>query len=83
LFLWRGGIIIDMAMLQLDQIIVILIADLTMIITGLIIITETITATTLIHMANTRIIQMILEIEVTTTIEDEITEGRIVKLKTY
>jgi hypothetical protein len=54
-----------------------------MIITGLIIITETIAATTLIHMVNTRIIQMVLEIEATTTIEEEITEGRIVKLKTY
>lgn len=72
-----------MATLQPDQIIVILIADLTMIITGLIIITETIAATTLIHMVNTRIIQMVLEIEATTTIEEEITEGRIVKLKTY
>lgn len=78
-----GGIIIDMATLQPDQIIVILIAGLTMIITGLIIITETIAATTLIQTANTRIIQMVREIEATTTIGEEITEGRIIKLKTY
>ena len=54
-----------------------------MIIAGLVIITETIAATTLIHMANTRIILMVREIEATTTIGEEITEGRIVKLKTY
>jgi hypothetical protein len=77
-------IIIDTATLQPDQIIVILIADLTMIITGLITTTETIiTATTHIRMVNTRIIQMVREIEVTTTAGEEITEGRINKLEMY
>ena len=77
-------IIIDTATLQPDQIIVILIADLTMIITGLIITIETIIiATTHIHMVNTKIIRMVREIKVTTTVGEEITEGRIVKLKKY
>ncbi|OYU66259.1 MAG: hypothetical protein CFE22_10320 [Cytophagaceae bacterium BCCC1] len=71
-----------MATLQLDQIIVILIADLTMIITGLIIIIETLVATRLIYTVNTRIIQMVREIEVTTTAREEITEGKVIKLKT-
>jgi len=77
-------IIIDTATLQPDQIIVILIVDQTIIITGLIPTTETIIiATTHIHTASTRIIRMDREIEVTTTAGEEITEGRIVKLKKY
>ena len=70
-------IIIDTATLQPDQIIVILIADLTMIITGPITTTETITATSLIHTANTRIIRMVREIRTTTRAGEEKTRGRI------
>jgi len=54
-----------------------------MIITGLIIIIETLVATRLIYTVNTRIIQMVREIEVTTTAREEITEGKVIKLKTY
>lgn len=74
-------IIIDTATLRPDQIIVILIADQTTIITGLITTTETIIiATTHIHMVNTRIIRMVREIKTTATVGEESTEGRNVKL---
>ena len=67
-------------MLLPDQILVILIADLTMIIIDLITTTETITAATIIHTANTRIIRMVREIK-TTTVGEENTGGRISYLK--
>lgn len=75
-------IIIDTATPKPDQIIVILIADLTMIITGRTTTTEIIAITEiiLIHTGNTRTIHMVREIK-TTTVGEENTGGRISYLK--